>query len=127
MTNFLNTYLTEYDDSLSGDSYIDPIGTLIVWSALGRQVFGDRVNSVSNDVRNYTLNLFHHHLVRRLVLDDRVQLNVSLRRQYGDKSSNSATAPSRSPTPQSTNPTRGRVHFAVAVQATTSIRLSLRP
>ena len=56
MTIFLNAYLTEYDDSLSGDSYIDPIGTLIVWSALGRQVFDDRVNSVSNDVRNYTLN-----------------------------------------------------------------------
>lgn len=85
MTRFLNDYLTEYDDSLSGDSYIDPIGTLIVWSALGRQVFDDRVNSVSNDVRNYTLNLLHHHLVRRLVLDDEVQLGASLRRQYGNK------------------------------------------
>ncbi|MEK0266781.1 hypothetical protein QT383_11790 [Stenotrophomonas rhizophila] len=85
MTNFLNTYLTAYDDSLFGDSYIDPIGTLIVWSALGRQVFDDRVNSVSNDVRNYTLNLFHHHLVRRLVLDDELQLSASLRRQYGGK------------------------------------------
>lgn len=85
MKSFLNAYLTEYDDSLSGDSYIDPIGTLIVWSALGRQVFDDRVNSVSNDVRNYTLNLFHHHLVRRLMLDDEVQLSASLRRQYGDK------------------------------------------
>lgn len=85
MTIFLNAYLTEYDDSLSGDSYIDPIGTLIVWSALGRQVFDDRVNSVSNDVRNYTLNLFHHHLVRRLVLTDEVQISASLRRQYGDK------------------------------------------
>ena len=85
MTSFLNAYLTEYDDSLSGDSYIDPIGTLIVWSALGRQVFDDRVNSVSNDVRNYTLNLFHHHLVRRLMLDDEVQLSAHLRRQYGDK------------------------------------------
>ena len=85
MTSFLSAYLTEYDDSLSGDSYIDPIGTLIVWSALGRQVFDDRVNSVSNDVRNYTLNLLHHYLVRRLVLDDEVQLSPSLRRQYGDK------------------------------------------
>ena len=85
MTSFLNAYLTEYDDSLSGDSYIDPIGTLIVWSALGRQVFDDRVNSVSNDVRNYTLNLFHHHLVRKLALDDEVQFSASLRRQYRDK------------------------------------------
>ena len=85
MTFFLSAYLTEYDDSLSGDSYIDPIGTLIVWSALGRQVFDDRVNSVSNDVRNYTLNLFHHYLVRRLVLDDEAQLSFSLRHQYGNK------------------------------------------
>lgn len=85
MTSFLSEYLTEYDDSLTGDSYIDPIGTLIIWSALGRQIFDDRVNSVSNDVRNYTLNLLHHHLVRRLVLDDEVQLSASLRRQYGDK------------------------------------------
>ena len=38
MTIFLNQYLTEYDDSLSADSYIDPIGTLIIWSAFGRQV-----------------------------------------------------------------------------------------
>lgn len=86
MTSFLSKYLTEYDDSLSGDSYIDPIGTLIIWSALGRQVFDDRINSVSNDVRNYTLNLFHHHLVRKLMLDDEVQLSSSIRRQYGDKS-----------------------------------------
>ncbi|QDH62033.1 hypothetical protein FKQ53_02840 [Pandoraea pnomenusa] len=85
MASFLNIYLTEYDDSLSGDSYVDPIGTLIVWSALGRQVFDERVNSVSNDVRNYTLNLFHHHLVRRLTLDSEVQLSASLRRQYRDK------------------------------------------
>lgn len=85
MTNFLSAYLTEYDDTLTGDSYIDPIGTLIVWSALGRQVFNDRVNSVSNDVRNYTLNLFNHHLVRKLVLDDEVKLSASLQRQYGNK------------------------------------------
>ena len=64
MAFFLSPYLTEYDESLSGDSYIDPIGTLIIWSAFGRNVFNGRVNSVSNDVRNYTLNLFHHHLVR---------------------------------------------------------------
>lgn len=87
MTSFISAYLTEYDDSLSGDSFIDPIGTLIVWSALGRQIFDNRVNSVSNDVRNYTLNLLHHHLVRKLVLDDEVQLSSSLRRQYGDKKS----------------------------------------
>ena len=32
-------------------------------------------HSVPNDVRNYTLNLCHHDLVRRLVLDDEVELS----------------------------------------------------
>lgn len=85
MTLFLNRYLTEYDNSLSAESYIDPIGTLIIWSAFGRQVFRNRVNSISNDVRNYTLNLFHHFLVRKLVDDDEAVLSVSLQRKYGSK------------------------------------------
>jgi hypothetical protein len=85
MAFFLTPYLTEYDQTLSADSYIDPIGTLIIWSAFGRQVFKNRVNSVSNDVRNYTLNLFHHFLVRKLVADDAVQLGSSLQQKYGSK------------------------------------------
>jgi hypothetical protein len=82
---FLGKYLTEYDKGLSADSYIDPVGTLVIWSVFGGQVFNDYVNSVSNDVRNYTLNLFHHHLVRRLVNDEQVTLSTSLRHQYKAK------------------------------------------
>lgn len=85
MSLFLDRYLTEYDDSLSAESYIDPVGTLIIWSAFGRQVFNNRVNSISNDVRNYTLNLFHHFLVRKLIEDDGVALSSSLRQKYHSK------------------------------------------
>ncbi|WP_411886566.1 hypothetical protein [Polaromonas sp. YR568] len=85
MAFFLTPYLTEYDETLSADTYIDPIGTLIIWSTFGRQVFKNRVNSISNDVRNYTLNLFHHFLVRKLVADDAVQLSSSLQQKYGNK------------------------------------------
>jgi len=87
MSLFLEQYLTEFDESLSGDSYIDPIGTLIIWSAFGRQVFSNRINSVSNDVRNYTLNLFHHFLIRKLVNDDAALLSTSLQKKYQDKDS----------------------------------------
>ncbi len=59
---FLNRYLTDYDDSLTGESHIDPMGMLVIWSAYGHQIFQNRVNSISNDVRNYTLNLFNHYL-----------------------------------------------------------------
>jgi hypothetical protein len=85
MTLFLFRYLTEYDNSLSAESYIDPIGTLIIWSAFGRQVFNNRVNSISNDVRNYTLNLFHHFLIRKLVDDDSAVLSHSLQQKYQGK------------------------------------------
>lgn len=85
MTLFLAKYLTEYDDSLTTESYIDPVGTLIIWSAFGRQVFKNHINSISNDVRNYTLNMFHHCLIRKLVNDDEATLSVSLQRKYLSK------------------------------------------
>ncbi|WP_244129204.1 hypothetical protein [Burkholderia gladioli] len=85
MALFLDRYLTEYDESLSADSYIDPVGTLIIWSAFGRRVFNNRINSISNDVRNYTLNLFHHFLVRKLVDDDEAKLSASLQQKYQDR------------------------------------------
>jgi len=82
---FLDKYLTEYDDSLSGESYIDPLGMLIIWSAYGQEIFHNRVNSISNDVRNYTLNLFNHYLVRRLIQDESVRLSKRLTEVYGGK------------------------------------------
>lgn len=82
---FLDKYLTEYDDSLSGESYIDPLGMLIIWSAYGQKIFNNRVNSISNDVRNYTLNLFNHHLVRRLIQDESALLSKRLTDIYGGK------------------------------------------
>lgn len=82
---FLEKYLTEYDDSLSGESYIDPLGTLIIWSAYGQEIFSNRVNSISNDVRNYTLNLFNHYMVRRLIQDESVRLSKRLTDVYGGK------------------------------------------
>lgn len=84
---FLDSFLTDYDDSLTGESYIDPLGMLVVWSAYGQRIFKNRVNSISNDVRNYTLNLFNHHLVRRLVQDDDVVLKPALSSVYGGKDS----------------------------------------
>lgn len=82
---FLDKYLTEYDEILSGESYIDPLGMLIIWSAYGQEIFNNRVNSISNDVRNYTLNLFNHYLVRRLIQDESVRLSKRLTDVYGGK------------------------------------------
>lgn len=77
--------LTEYDEMLSSEIYIDPIGSLVIWSALGQQIFRNRVNSISNDVRNYTLNLINHYLVRRLEADIEATLSSALTKVYPDK------------------------------------------
>ena len=82
---FLDKYLTEYDDTLSGEINIDPLGTLVIWSAYGQKIFSNRVNSISNDVRNYTLNLFNHHLIRQIDGDDSIQLSKRLSKLYGSK------------------------------------------
>ncbi|MBJ6137944.1 hypothetical protein [Marinobacter litoralis] len=83
----LKDMLTEYDDSLSGDSFIDPLGQLVIWSAYGQQVFRNRVNSVSNDVRNFTLNLLHHGVIRSILLDEEVQVSDALANELGPKDS----------------------------------------
>ena len=84
---FLEQFLTEFDDSLAGETYIDPLGMLVIWSAFGQRIFKNRVNSISNDVRNYTLNLFNHYLIRRLVQDDAVVLERVMSSLYGGKDS----------------------------------------
>ncbi|MCK5869411.1 MAG: hypothetical protein KAG45_01980 [Methyloprofundus sp.] len=81
----MNRYLTDYDDSLTGESHIDPMGMLVIWSAYGHQIFQNRVNSISNDVRNYTLNLFNHYLIRRIISDESVLLSRELLHEYGSK------------------------------------------
>lgn len=62
--------LTSPDESLVGEGSIDPMGMQIIWSDFGQRIFNYRLTTVSNDVRNYTLNLFHHHVIRILGKND---------------------------------------------------------
>jgi hypothetical protein len=82
---FLDGFLTDYDDSLSSEGYIDPMGMLVIWSAFGQKIFNGRVNSISNDVRNYTLNLFNHYIIRKVISDDSVRLSSKINGIYGGK------------------------------------------
>ncbi len=83
---YLNQFLTEYDESLSSELNIDPLGLQVIWSAFGRAIFKNRINSISNDVRNYTLNLFHHYVIKSLLNDDSVTLGKALQNHYANKS-----------------------------------------
>lgn len=81
----LSEFLTEYDDGIGSELKVDPLGMLVIWSAFGQQIFRSRVSSISNDVRNYTLNLFNHWLVRELIEDERVVLGTALAKRYAGK------------------------------------------
>jgi hypothetical protein len=70
--------LTEYDDSVSSDMNVDPLGMLVIWSSYGQKIFRNRISSISNDVRNFTLNLFNHAVIRHLVEDDDILLGAAL-------------------------------------------------
>ncbi|MBO6849718.1 MAG: hypothetical protein JJ867_04465 [Marinobacter sp.] len=79
--------IAEYDDSLSGDSYIDPLGQQVSWATFGQRIFRNRVNSISNDVRNFTINLLHHGVIRSIQEDESVTVSPALIEAEGDKGS----------------------------------------
>jgi hypothetical protein len=57
---------TEIDDSIFMDGSIDPMGLRILWTSLGSNIFGNKLNTISNDIRLYTINLFHHWVIYSL-------------------------------------------------------------
>ena len=83
----LDNYFTDYDDSVAGEIKLDPLGMLAIWSSLGQRIFNNLVSSISNDVRNYTLNLLHHHAIRNLVGNAARPLPTSLASQFEGKDS----------------------------------------
>lgn len=89
--DLLGEYLTEFDDRISSELNLDPLGLQAIWSAYGQAIFQSRISSISNDVRNYTLNLFNHRLTKALVEDESVMLGRGLNRQsYAGKKDSQA-------------------------------------
>ncbi|BDU41087.1 hypothetical protein [Vibrio nigripulchritudo] len=78
----LNQFFTEYDDTLTQTLNTDPLGMTMIWSRLGQDIFHNRVSSISNDVRNYTLNLIHHYVIKQVV-ESQAELSRGLQTIYG--------------------------------------------
>jgi hypothetical protein len=38
---YIDKFLTEYDESLTGEMNIDPLGQLVIWSSWGQDLFTD--------------------------------------------------------------------------------------
>lgn len=80
----LAQFFTEYDEDVSTDLKVDPLGMQVIWSTYGQRIFKNRISSISNDVRNYTLNLFHHYLIKIWVEDDALKLSKGLAIAFKD-------------------------------------------
>ena len=83
----LSDFLTEKDDSLAKDSFRDPLGTQVIWSYFGQELFGQMVTTIANDIRNYSINLFNHWVIKQLMEDTSFQLKGKARDIFGDKRS----------------------------------------
>lgn len=62
----LKNFFTEYDDTIEANAYRDPMGLQIIWSAVGQNIFGRNITSISSDMRNFNINLFNHWIVKDL-------------------------------------------------------------
>lgn len=82
---YIENFLTSYDDSLTGELNIDPLGQLVIWSSWGQDIFHSRITSIANDVRQYTLNLLHHSVLRQLLANDKQQNTGLMKSNYANK------------------------------------------
>lgn len=85
--NPLDKIFTDYDESIFSDGSIDPMGLRIIWTSIGSKIFHNKLNTVSTDIKLYTLNLFHHYIIQKCVNDDENSLNKLIRKKpYYNKS-----------------------------------------
>ena len=85
--NKLDDIFTDYDDSIFSDGSIDPMGLRIVWTSIGSKIFHNKLNTISTDIKLYTLNLFHHYLLQKCIREGEDSVNQLIRKKpYFNKS-----------------------------------------
>lgn len=62
----INEIFTEFDEEIYLGLDRDPLGFQMIWTHYGQKIFQNKTTSVANDIRNYTLNLIHHWVIRSL-------------------------------------------------------------
>jgi hypothetical protein len=78
----LKQIFTERDDTIEANAFRDPMGLQIIWSAVGQNIFGRNITSISNDMRNFNINLFNHWIVKDLTIGEHpIQLS-SVQKEY---------------------------------------------
>ncbi len=81
MTSKIKDFFTLPDLELSQESSVDPLGMQIIWTKYGQDIFGEKINTIANDLRVLSFNLFHHHLLRRIFHEHSEEI-VKAKKQY---------------------------------------------
>lgn len=61
---------TTPDPTLTQEGSVDPMGMQMIWTDYGQKIFNNKLTTVSTDIRNYTINLFHHYLLYTFERED---------------------------------------------------------
>ena len=77
----MKDFFTLPDLELSQESSVDPLGMQIIWTKYGQDIFGEKINTIANDLRVLSFNLFHHHLLQRLFHEHSEEL-AKAKKQY---------------------------------------------
>lgn len=67
MTMNIDNIFSEKDPLILSDASRDGLGIQMIWSYYGQAVFNNKLNSIATDIRNFSLNLFNHRLIKHLV------------------------------------------------------------
>jgi hypothetical protein len=70
----MTSFFTIPDPDLSQESSVDPMGLQVIWTHYGQNIFGEKLTTIANDLRIFTFNLFHNHLINRLYQDHTEEL-----------------------------------------------------
>ena len=79
----LTALFTLPDLELSQDSSVDPMGISAIWTSYGQAIFKDRLTTIANDARVFTINVFHHAVLRTLFEEYSDEVETALK-HYSD-------------------------------------------
>jgi hypothetical protein len=71
----MRAFFTIPDLDINQETSVDPMGVQVIWTHLGQQIFADKLTTIANDLRVFTFNIFHQHLINKLMADHTEELH----------------------------------------------------
>jgi hypothetical protein len=73
----MKDFFTDSNNNLTQESSVDPMGLQVIWQEYAQKIFGKKLTTIANDIRIFSINLFHHYLVYQLFKEETRLLNLA--------------------------------------------------